>query len=79
MSWRTFYNPADQEEHTGTLVWFSHEIAPGLFGLQPIQSVRLCPMCDHRRSAGCPPTDKLPVIRGAIVTSLERNTEHGAP
>ena len=77
MSVATVYNPADQEEHTGTLVWFSQEIGPGLFGLQRIQSVRICPMCFHRRSDRCPPVEKLPVIRGAIVVRLERNTDGG--
>ena len=34
-------------------------------------------MCFHRRSDRCPPVEKLPVIRGAIVVRLERNTDGG--
>ena len=76
MAAATVYNPADQEEQTGTLVWVSQEIGLGFFGLRRIQSVRLCPSCIHHRpSEPCPAVESLPIIRDAIVVRLERNTD----
>ena len=76
MAAATVYDFHEKDERTGTLVWFSQEIAQGFFGPRRSQRIRLCPSCfRHRPVEACPDVESLPIIRDPLIVRLERNTD----